>query len=372
MTTRLLGSNSTSTPSSPAKGRALRSRVLNGLAWGLGFSLLACGTNDPDAEMNLTGSGGDSAMASGGASSASGGTEGGLSSGGSGYDAGGGGANGMGAGGMPQASGGASSGGATSSMGAGGQADGTGGETMASGGSDGSGGGDGGVYQPCPTSGECKILPLGDSITWGVGDEANGGYRGPLFEHFVADGKQATFTGGNQNGPNMVSGQAFPKRNEGHSGWGIAKVTTWSGGNAGIITRIPSPAFDGGSGGVPHIILLHIGTNDSNEDSFQVNGIVEDLKTLLDKLVSEAPDALIVVARIVPLGWNNPKLTGYNAEIEGIVQTRAAAGEHLLFVDMHTGFDTNTMLDVDDIHPNGSGYQFMADKWYSVIEPLLP
>ena len=48
-------------------------------------------------------------------------------------------------------------------------------------------GGSSGGYQPCPTDGSpCKILPLGDSITWGVSDEGNAGYRGPLFALAVA------------------------------------------------------------------------------------------------------------------------------------------------------------------------------------------
>ena len=55
---------------------------------------------------------------------------------------------------------------------------------------------------------------------------------------------------------------------------------------------------------MPHIILLHIGTNDANE--FTADVIEADLNTLLDELVAGAPDALIVLAKIIPLGWNNP------------------------------------------------------------------
>lgn len=289
------------------------------------------------------------------------------SDGSGGETSGSGGSSGVGTGGTSASGGDTAAGGSPS----GGQ-DGAGG-TVNTGGTAGSGGsGSGGganAYEPCPATGDCKILPLGDSITWGVGDEANGGYRGPLFEHFVADDKQATFTGSGQNGPSMVSGVTFPKRNEGHSGWGIARVTTWSGGNAGIATRIPSPAFDSGSGGAPHIILLHIGTNDANQ--FTADVMEGDLNILLDKLVAGAPDALIVLAKIIPLGWNNAALTTYNSKLAGIVETRAEAGEHIVFADLNTGFDTNTMLDADDIHPNAAGYQFMADRWYGVLEPFL-
>jgi lysophospholipase L1-like esterase len=214
-------------------------------------------------------------------------------------------------------------------------------------------------------------MPLGDSITWGVGDEGNGGYRGPLFALTVAAGQNITFTGSLSNGPTTVSGQPFPQKNEGHSGWGISQVTPYSGGNAGIATVIPSPGFEASSGGIPHIILLHIGTND--EGSFSAAEMTSDLSGFLDQLIDSAPGAYLVVAQIIPLGYGtNDKIRTYNDSILGLVQERASAGKHITVVDMYTGFNASSMLDSDSIHPNASGYQFMADHWYSVIETLLP
>ena len=36
------------------------------------------------------------------------------------------------------------------------------------------------------------------------------------------------------------------------------------------------------------------------------------------------------------------------------------------------GFTPSSMLGSDNIHPNSTGYKFMADHWYGVIGPLLP
>lgn len=234
------------------------------------------------------------------------------------------------------------------------------------------GGSDGnpGNYRPCPANGlPCKVLPLGDSITYGVGDEGNGGYRGPLFAAAVAAQQSMTFTGSLSNGPDIVSGQLFPKNNEGHSGWGISTVTQYSGGVAGIATLIPIPAFATTSGGVPNVILLHIGTNDvGNSTAAQMS---DRLAGLIDEIVAAAPEALLVVAEITPLAWATSTINSYNATIPGLVQARAAAGKHVMLADMNTGF-TSTMIGSDGIHPNGMGYKFMADRWYSVIGPLLP
>ncbi len=295
------------------------------------------------------GSGGGASAGTGGAGGASGQT----GAGGRGGNAGGGGRGGQsGQGGGQGARGGASA---------------TGGSAGSGNGGAGSGGT---AYQPCQSN-PCKILPLGDSITYGVNDEGNGGYRGPLFAAAVAAGQKITFNGSLSNGPATVSGQTFPKKNEGHSGWGISEVTPYSGGNAGIATVIPSPAFSSNSGGTPEIVLLHIGTNDSG--SFSASQMVTDLNGLLDKIMTNAPNALVVVAQIIPLGYGtNDVIKAYNQAIPGLVQQRAAAGKHILLVDMYTGFNASSMLGSDSIHPNTAGYKFMADHWYAVIGSLLP
>ena len=233
-----------------------------------------------------------------------------------------------------------------------------------------SGGSAGEGYRACPAS-PCKIMPFGDSITFGVGDESNGGYRGPLFASIVAAGQKVTFTGSLSNGPSTVLGEAFPKKNEGHSGWGISQVTPYSNNNAGIATVIPNPGFSSGSGGVPDIILLHIGTND--QGSFSASQMTSDLSGLLDKLITNAPNAYLVVAQIIPLGYGaNTVIKTYNESIPGLVKSRADAGKHIAIVDMFTDYTPGSMLGSDSIHPNAAGYKFMADRWYSVIGPLLP
>jgi hypothetical protein len=222
----------------------------------------------------------------------------------------------------------------------------------------GSGGtGGAGDFRPCPTNGDpCKILPLGDSITWGI--QYDGAYRVELFNKAVAAGQKITFTGWLSNGPTTVAGMTFPKKNEGHSGWTIDQ-------DAGLV---PSPAFST----VPNIVLLMIGTNDVYAASGQAT-MPNRLGSLLDKIISAAPNALLVVAKITPLanaGSNNTIKT-YNDAIPGLVQTRVAAGKHLIWVDMNTGF-TSAMLSTDGVHPNKSGYDFMGGVWYTAISALLP
>jgi GDSL-like Lipase/Acylhydrolase family len=328
---------------------------------GLAFSAAACAPSDEGEPTDAQGGGAGSATQAG---STSGGTSAGMPAQVAGASPGGsanagsnaGGASGQGGtlaqAGMAAMAG--NNGGNTTAGHAGSSSAGTGGGSAGS--STGGSGGFGG-YRPCPTDGSaCKILPLGDSITWGI--QYDGAYRVQLFSKALADGRKITFTGSVSNGPSMVSNQPFPKANEGHSGWRIDQIT-------GLL---PKPALDT----VPHIVLLMIGTNDVYTASGQAT-MPDRLGALLDKLISGAPNALSVVAKITPLNnaGSNATIKTYNDAIPGLVQARAAAGKHVILGDMNTGF-TPAMLSNDGVHPNKSGYDFMGDTWYKLISSFLP
>jgi lysophospholipase L1-like esterase len=210
-------------------------------------------------------------------------------------------------------------------------------------------------FAPCPATGPCIILPFGDSITDGVGMSGGGGYRVELFSLALADDHEITFVGSLQNGPQEVDGETFPRRHEGHSGWRIAQLPP----------LIPSPAFTI----VPHIVLLHIGTNDIAQND-NLSQAPARLGGLIDDIVEAAPDALVVVAQLIPLnfGGSNAVQT-YNAEIPDLVEERAADGKHVILVNQFDGFPLSELP--DNVHPNEAGYARMAGVWYEAIEPYL-
>jgi lysophospholipase L1-like esterase len=238
---------------------------------------------------------------------------------------------------------------------------GSGGGTAGSGG----GGAGGGAYNPCPTNGDpCKILPLGDSITHGFASTDDAGYRSQLFKLIVAASQKVTFVGSLTNGPTQVSGQTFPRSHEGHDGWTIDPgFSTYGAG--GISSLVPSPAFNNS----PHIVLLHIGTNDTG--FMDAANMSTRLESLLDKIAQASPTSLIVLAQITPLGYTNAALTAYNAKIPGIVTSHAAKGQHIIGVDM-SKMPVPADIGSDNVHPNDQGYAYMASIWYAAIKSLLP
>ena len=230
------------------------------------------------------------------------------------------------------------------------------------------------AFAPCPTDGSaCRIMPLGDSITFGIGS-SGGGYRVELFRQSLTAQRDITFVGvlapGGQNGPNgpnTVNGQPFPRNHEGFSGFTI------SGGGAGSLAAQVDNAIAQTD---PNIILLHIGTNDVN-GNINLAQAPQRLGALLDQIINDAPDALLVVAQIIPTTnqQTNTRVQAYNAAIPALVQARAAAGKHIELLDLFTPFNSSpnfASLMNDALHPNDSGYVVMGQTWFRAIEDVLP
>ena len=197
-----------------------------------------------------------------------------------------------------------------------------------------------------------KIMPLGDSITYGEGSSTEGGYRFQLWNDLRAHGFPIDFVGSVQTGP-----ASFDRENEGHPGWKInqiaARVVNW------LMTYRPS------------IILLHIGTNDfvKNDDPAQAPA---RLSYLLNLITTTLPGVTVIVAQILPLARSarlNAEVVAYNATIPRIVQADVAKGKHVHYVDMYHVVPPSMLP--DQIHPNDTGYALMAKVWLYALLPLL-
>jgi lysophospholipase L1-like esterase len=333
--------------------------------------------NGGAAEAGSSGARGGTTGAAGGGGSGAAGTGGSMGEGGSTGDAGKtgfGGAAGSGASGR----GGAMSGGRGGTGGAGrGGTSGSGGNAAGGSPSPDAGTADGGMdYDPCPTTAgtACSILPLGDSITEGCCTAPEGGYRIELFTKAVNSKQTITFVGGTlavgnakPNGPTTVAGKTFPQGNEGNGGYTIASPSS-KGGIAGAITDQSLSTYK------PNIVLLMIGTNDVLQN-LDLGNAPTRLASLIDEIITGAPNALLVVSSIPPC-CNDSTVQAYNATIPAMVKTRAQAGKHVLFVDAHAAFVKNAnykadYVSSDGLHPSANGYAVIGDLFYGAISQFL-
>ncbi|MDT9686582.1 ricin-type beta-trefoil lectin domain protein [Streptomyces sp. TRM76323] len=191
-----------------------------------------------------------------------------------------------------------------------------------------------------------RIMPLGDSITWGVGGSTGNGYRGPLWNRLAADGHPLDFVG------TVRNGSMSDPDNEGHPGYKIHQIAALADAS---LTRYR-----------PNVVTLHIGTNDLNE-SYQVSTATARLRSLVDRVTAAAPDATVLVASLIvsTSGSEERYRAAYNQAIPQLVRDAQAAGKRVAYVDM-SGLTTADL--VDALHPKDSGYQKMADAFYRGIQ----
>ena len=115
-----------------------------------------------------------------------------------------------------------------------------------------------------------RILPFGDSITYGMGYE--GGYRIELFRQALAAGRPITFLGSQRNGPEQVDDVSFPQQHEGHGGFRIDQLMP-------LVPLLASPE-------APDTVLLMAGTNDIGQEH-DVADAPQRLGELIDRLTAE-------------------------------------------------------------------------------------
>jgi len=196
------------------------------------------------------------------------------------------------------------------------------------------------------SNGGVRVMPLGDSITDGL--TVPGGYRIDLWQKLVTGGYTVDFVGSLANGPASLGDHDH----EGHSGWTIAQI------DANIVAWLRTYT--------PRTILLHIGTNDMYGGD--PAGAPSRLSTLIDHITAQSPQTELFVSTIIPLSCCDGTVRTYNAQIPGIVASKANAGKHVHLVEMYSALTTADLA--DGVHPNAGGYSKMATVWYSALRSV--
>ena len=235
-----------------------------------------------------------------------------------------------------------------------------------------------------PQSGPLQLMPLGDSITEGSYG-TNAGYRGPLYALLTKTALSVTFVGSSVQGTVTTTTDPLPMdqwHNEGHASYTIDNIDNNLDGldsstflMYGGADRNPNGGhwFDGIASGpdarpalYPDIITLMVGTNDLGDTDRAA--VQTELDDLLTKITTERPNAHLIVAQITPN--SSPNVASYNVAVAAEVTAFAGAGKRVTLVDMNTGFPTDG-LSADGIHPNDTGYAFMAQQWFTAIAALM-
>ena len=151
-----------------------------------------------------------------------------------------------------------------------------------------------------------KLMPLGASITEGVGSTVPGGYRAPLWQKLHAARINVEMVGTlSNNSNNPILQQHHQMAHEGHSGYRIDQVLHNLGGFEAAGSSNHGYWLTGGHDTgreeiKPDLILIHVGTNDLTQGA-SVPEVEKRMQDLLDWLAENEPQAKIFVAQLLPI-----------------------------------------------------------------------
>ena len=207
-----------------------------------------------------------------------------------------------------------------------------------------------------------RIMPLGDSIT--QADSQHPGYRYPLWKLLKNGGYNVDFVGSlssNHRGENPV--QSFDTDHEGHWGWRADQILHGFPGIGKLDDFINKSS--------PDIVLLHLGSNDIFQGE-PIEEIESDLLKIINELVSHNKNVIILIARILPIADNriNQRIRMLNEAISQLPDKMRISKKQLVVVNQFDGFNPQTDT-YDGAHPNSSGEDKMAAKWYKALQSVI-
>jgi hypothetical protein len=216
------------------------------------------------------------------------------------------------------------------------------------------------------TPGRVRIMPLGDSITAGFPGGGSppsfwAGYRLKLYNDLSALNPTQF---GIDNVGSLNTGDATPladRDHEGHGGWcddnsPFCNVSSGQNIAASVTGFLNTNPAD--------IILLHIGTNEFDPNNAGVNSILSNISTWAQ---ANYP-VTVFVARIIPSVDGSLDVNAFNNSVASIATDRPAVKVYLVDQQgalQRSGLPNNAdpALMGDNLHPNQTGYDKMADTW---------
>jgi lysophospholipase L1-like esterase len=193
-----------------------------------------------------------------------------------------------------------------------------------------------------------RIMPLGASVTFGVGSTTGNSYRKDLRDALVSAGHTVNMVGTQTNG-------AFVDNDcEAYSGFVIAQIAEKA--------RNALPQLQ------PNVVLVDAGTNNCNRGEM-VPDAGRNVTALVEEVFTLSPGATVVLTTLLvnTVAAQDTCRVDVNGQYVRLASELQAAGKKLVLVDMRGSGGPTTGDLADGRHPNDVGYGKMAKIWLQGI-----
>ena len=127
--------------------------------------------------------------------------------------------------------------------------------------------------------------------------------------------------------------------------------------------------------GYPDIVLFSSPGGNDILDGLPYENVIENINGIIDLFQDCNPDIVILIEQLAPgkTSFMTPELTAifYQAvlDVKTIAQEQTDENSQVISVNMFEGFDDSYLA--DDIHYNTEGAEFIAQRYYEVLENVL-
>ncbi|KAI0543251.1 SGNH hydrolase-type esterase domain-containing protein [Xylaria digitata] len=189
-----------------------------------------------------------------------------------------------------------------------------------------------------------RLMPLGGSVTQGVGSSTRTGYRRPLLRMLQDHGFDVQMVGSRKTGS---------MHNKDHEGWPGLRID-----EIDKKARLSTPRL------LPHVFAINAGSNDCLQ-SFKLGEAGDRLGNMLEYLWQASPHSTMLLSTLIVSAdkKTNSNVMRVNDQIRALAKQKANEHRKLVLVDMNCEAGPEVGCLVDGVHPNDEGYEKMAKLW---------
>lgn len=202
---------------------------------------------------------------------------------------------------------------------------------------------------PRRTNSTLRLMPLGGSVTYGVGSSTGNGYREYLRDMLIAQGYNVNLIGSRK------SGSMSNNDTEGWRGYRLDQIESKVRRSVKML--------------LPNVFTINAGSNDCIQD-FQVDKLGGRMDNMLEYLWRTCPLSTVILSTLLINADEqvNSRVLHANHQIRDLVGARRARERRIYLADMHS-LEGPQLIDlVDGVHPNDEGYRKMAVIWADAVQ----
>ncbi|MEM7163777.1 MAG: GDSL-type esterase/lipase family protein [Bacteroidota bacterium] len=208
-----------------------------------------------------------------------------------------------------------------------------------------------------------KIMPLGASRVEGARPDYES-YRYELWKMLKDGGWTFDFIGtlDDEAAYPDYNGQSFDEDHEGRGGWTSGQIAS------GISTWFEQT-------GAPDIVLFSSPGGNDGLQNLSFDEALVNINSTIDYIQSANPNVTIIIEQLAPAHSDimTQDLMNYLSQMQeavtAIANAQTTSSSQVIAIDMFTGFSDDLLA--DDVHYNGNGAKFIAERYYGVLANVL-